>query len=101
MIKHLLICTLLILSTSTLATEISAEINERLDKTEAAIIKARSNNSLWRDTEKLFSEAKALAAQNNLNEAQELLNTVEFQINTATQQAVEQDDKEVLPYYLK
>ncbi len=76
------------------------KFNDHFEIVEKLISQASENNGLWRDTKHLSSQAKELAASNN-EQATNLLLEAEFQAKLGFQQAAEQSDiDQLVPHYL-
>ena len=69
--------------------------------TQQQVEQARAVNGLWRDTEKHIQNAEELIRDGKLDEANELLLQAKLQAELSYQQAVEQKDNVLLPYYLR
>lgn len=93
----------LLVPLQTLSTEInSKEMHDHISSLEERINSAAKQQALWRDTDKLLSEAKEQLAKNNLAHSQELIDQVEFQLKQSLQQSHNQPDiDKLVPYYLK
>ena len=69
--------------------------------TENLMAQARASGGLWRDTEKLLSEAKKLRESGKNEDAISTLLEAKQQAELAYRQAVEQSERDLLPYYLR
>lgn len=87
----------------TLSTETNnKELYDHISSLEVRINSAAKQQALWRDTEKLLSQAKEQLAKNNLHDSQELIDQIEFQLKQSLQQSHNQSDiDKLVPHYLK
>ena len=78
------------------------KFEDKLTNLEKLINDAEKVNGLWRDTKKLMSQAIEEHKNNNTSQALELLELAEQQANSGYQQAISQNDIDLLiPGYLK
>ena len=69
--------------------------------TENLMAQAKASGSLWRDTEKLLSQAKKLRESGKNEDAISTLLEAKLQAELAYRQAVEQSERDLVTYYLK
>ncbi len=78
------------------------QLHEQINMLEVKINQAANKMSLWRDTEKLLSQAKQELADNKLQDTKDLIEQVESQLSLGFEQAQQQSDiNSLVPYYLK
>ena len=79
----------------------SSDWQSEIAEVETLITQAKSAGGLWRDTEKLLEQAKEFQTNGNLQEAYASLHKAKQQAELGHQQAAEQVDNLLIPYYLK
>ena len=91
----------LVISQQAIAVD-KTNIHEKIKTLETQIQLSTEQQTLWRDTEKLLSQAKQHLSANELQETNQLIEKIHFQISQGKKQADEQNDISTLvPYYLK
>lgn len=83
------------------SNELKIEIKTKNEEIKKSLLQAKSNNALWRDTHKLYLSAQNSILEEDYHQANELLDTVLHQLNTAHQQALKQSRESVIPMYLR
>jgi len=77
------------------------ELHDQINLLEERIHNAAEEHALWRDTDKLLSQAKEQLAKNNPHKTQELIDKIEFQLKQSLEQSRNQSDISTLvPHYL-
>jgi outer membrane protein assembly factor BamD (BamD/ComL family) len=87
--------------TLAISSELVSEIDFKNAEIKSSIDKAKSDNTLWRDTVKLYQSAQDLIMKKDYVQANKLLDDVLHQLNAAHQQAAQQSSQSVIPSYLK
>ena len=77
-------------------------LEDKILTLEKKISIAKSENALWRDTEKQLSSAKELIISGESQQASEVLSRIDFELDRSLAQSREQSDiSQLVPHYLK
>ncbi len=97
----ILIGFLILLSSQSLTGNDDGALSTKIKALESQVEKASKLHALWRDTRALLTQAKAQHKKGNSQQAQSLINTVQFQLEQSLDQAHSQSDmSSLLPFYL-
>lgn len=98
----ILIVFIILLSSQSVAGNDHSSISVKIMALESQIEKASKQHALWRDTSELLTQAKEQHKKGNIQQAESLINAVQFQLKQSLDQARSQSDmSSLLPYYLK
>lgn len=83
------------------SNELKTKLDYKTAEIKRNIEQAKSSHALWRDTLSLYQTAQDLIIKKDYAQANKVLDDVLHQLQTAHQQAMQQNSQSIIPLYLK